>query len=174
VILQKHIRQFARPARIMSLRILATVAFSFACIATTAGMLCSYSSSTSNAGASQTSRLDMPWVKSPSAGGQAPGESTTAEELHALAGNVRATPEQRAQAIYLIAKAKDWDGVETLISQLDDAAPLVRGRAAVAIRYILGTDFYFRAQDDRTRRLASIDGIRRYWQARKANPPLSE
>jgi hypothetical protein len=157
----------------MSLRILATAVFSLACVALTAGVLWNYVSSAPDV-RPKASRLDIPWVKSPSAGGLRPDEPPSIEELRVLAGNTRAIPEQRAQAIFLLAKAKDWDSVETLIAQLDDPAPLVRGRAAAAIRHILGTDFYFLAQDDQPKRLASIDGIRRYWQSRKTNPPVSE
>ena len=157
----------------MNLRILSTAAIAMVCLATTAGVLWSYASSSADP-QPKTSRLDIPWVKSSSAEDLKPDGSLSIEDLRKLVANIRVTPEKRAQAIYLLAKAKDWDSVEILIAQLDDPAPLVRGRAAAAIRHTLGTDFYFRAQDDQTKRLASIDGIRRYWNSRKSNPPISE
>lgn len=157
----------------MNPRVLAIAAFCVTCIATAVYVTWSYVDRAADI-QPRAARLDIPWVKTSSADGFAPDAQSSIEDLRVVAGDRRASQERRAQAIYLIAKAKDWDSVETLIAQLDDPSPLVRGRAAAAIRLILGTDFEYRAEDDQNKRTASIDGIRRYWQSRKSNPPVTE
>jgi len=115
--------------------------------------------------------LDVPWVKTSDSSEPQTQESRTIEELRSNAADRKRRPEERAQAIFRLAKSNDWSSVETLIDQLDDPSPLIRGRAAAAVRHILGTDFYFRAEDPPPKRKTAIDGIRRYWQSRKDNPP---
>jgi len=115
----------------------------------------------------------MPWVKSQSPEARHYAELTN-ETLRSLAADTNVGPEDRVQAMYYLAQARDWNSVDTLIHQLQDPVPLVRGRAAAALRHILGTDFYFRAADPESSRTAAIDGIRRYWESRKSSPPDSE
>jgi hypothetical protein len=114
--------------------------------------------------------LDVPAVKS-SAGDASLTRGAPAEELRGVVGDPRRTPQERAQAIHSLARAQDWKGVDVLIAQLDDSSPLVRGRAAAAVRHILGTDFYYRAEDHPAKRAIAINDLRRYWKARQTNPP---
>lgn len=116
--------------------------------------------------------LDVPWVESTERQSIAVDDIQSPVRLRAIVNDAKRLPEERVQAIFYLAKSNDWESVETLIGQLNDSSPLVRGRAAAAIRHLLGTDFYFRAQDEPAQRLIAIDGIRRYWQSRKANPPI--
>ena len=157
----------------MVFRSLLIVGFAAACVALTTVVVWSYAHATPQA-KPRPSRLDVPWVKSASTDDLPQDGSLPVAELRKLAADANAVPEQRVQAMYLLAKENDWESVEILIAQLNDPRPLVRGRAASAIRHILGTDFYFRAQDPADKRQESIDGIRKYWQSRKSNPPISE
>lgn len=121
-----------------------------------------------------TGPFDVPAIKGQGTLDAASLATLSAIDLRRLASDIKAAPQQRAQAIHRIAQARDWDGVETLIAQLDDSSALVRGRSAAALRHILGTEFFYRAEEERSRRLQSIQNLRRYWDARKDSPPLQE
>jgi hypothetical protein len=129
--------------------------------------------------AARPAALQVPWVKSEGNNPAAmldPGQPVAAariEEARKHLADVKRKPEERAQAAFVLASAKDWKGVDTLIDQLNDSSPLVRGRSAAAIRHILGTNFYYRAEDDPAKRAAAIADIKRYWKARQTNPPLA-
>ena len=115
----------------------------------------------------------MPTTSRASAG-DAEGRTMSADLLtqqRAMAANRTAKPEQRVEAIQQLALARDWDATETLLDLLDDPSALIRGKSAVALRAILGTDFYFHADDPPARRLQVISGMRRYWQSRQLHPP---
>jgi hypothetical protein len=113
----------------------------------------------------------IPWIESDAARTAGLSDKTPREELKKIAAATEQPPDVRVRAIYFLSQANDWNSIELLIGLLDDTSPLVRGRASVAIQHILGTDFYYRAEDDRPQRLKAIDGIRRYWQGRNQNPP---
>jgi len=123
---------------------------------------------------SKAKALPVLWVESTSPGNLGPSEAWSLTKLRSFVADNEQTPEHRAQAIYFLARENDWEGVDTLIELLDDPLPLLRGRAAAAIRHILGTEFYYRAADDRSDRLDRIDEIRRYWSSRKDNLPRLE
>ena len=118
--------------------------------------------------------VDVPWVGGPSHDGSKvngqPSADLSISQLQKIASDPQQDAEARVQAIFYLAKANDWDSTGILIDLLDDSSLLVRGRAAAAVRQILGTDFYYRAGDDRSQRLEAINGIRRYWQSRAQRP----
>lgn len=117
---------------------------------------------------------DVPWVTSEINDGLRLDDARPVGELRSLAADKNRSSQARAQAMYHLAKLNDWGSVEVLLAQLTDKSALVRGRAAASLRHILGTDFYYRANDAEQKRVASIKDIRRYWDSRKANPPVVE
>lgn len=117
---------------------------------------------------------DVPWVTSEINDGLQLDDARPAGELRSLAADKNRSSQARAQAMYHLARLNDWESVDVLLAQLTDKSALVRGRAAASLRHILGTDFYYRANDVEQKRLASIKDIRRYWDSRKANPPVIE
>jgi hypothetical protein len=114
--------------------------------------------------------LQVPWTNDPQ-GKLSKSEQASVASLKQITTDSKRRPEQRVQAIFYLAESRNWDGVEALLSAMDDESLLVRGRAAAAVRHVLGTDFYFHADDAKSKRQESIDGIRRYWESRKNNPP---
>ena len=77
----------------------------------------------------------------------------------------REQPKVRAAAARALGRLHLWDGMPALVEALEHPDPLVRGRAGVAVRKMLGRDYGFRADDRRARRLQAIANIRRDWRS---------
>lgn len=92
-------------------------------------------------------------------------------ERRALAADVTAPTHERVAVIGQLAADRDWDATETLLSMLDDPSPIIRGKAANALRAILGTEFFFHADDPLSKRREVIAGMQRYWESRQLHPP---
>ena len=65
----------------------------------------------------------------------------------------------RAAAVQAIGLMRAWDHRDAAIHALDDPSPRVRGRAAAAVRSMIGRDFGFRANDPAAKRKAAIQRI---------------
>lgn len=65
----------------------------------------------------------------------------------------------RAAAVQAIGLMRAWDHRDAAILALDDPSERVRGRAAAAIRSMIGRDFGFRANDSPAKRKAAIQRI---------------
>ena len=65
----------------------------------------------------------------------------------------------RAAAVQSIGLMRAWSHRDAAIRALDDPSPRVRGRAAAAVRSMIGRDFGFRANDPPAKRKAAIKRI---------------
>ncbi|MCA9269319.1 MAG: hypothetical protein KDA41_12645 [Planctomycetales bacterium] len=139
-----------------------------------AGVAGWHCATTAGARDADVARSSVPNVQGGDGRSDWPSASQSIEQLRAIVADAKREPTARAQAICLIAEARDWESVDLLIAQLEDSSPLVRGRAGVALQHILGTDFLYRAESPPAQRAAAIRGLRRYWESRKAYPPLTE
>jgi hypothetical protein len=55
-----------------------------------------------------------------------------------------------------------------LLTAMEDESILVRARASVAVKKILGTDFFFHADDPPQKRQEALDKYKLLWEAWKA------
>ena len=66
---------------------------------------------------------------------------------------------------------RDWDSMPTLIDALNDSAVQVRDRAGVAVKEMLGVDYYFQAKDPAPKRETAVKAIRQRYKSMLKNPP---
>jgi hypothetical protein len=71
---------------------------------------------------------------------------------------------KRAQAADKLGALHDMDSVPVLLKAMDDPDLLVRGRAGVAVREIMGSDSLYRPSDPPEQRKKRIEQIRRDWE----------
>jgi HEAT repeat protein len=71
----------------------------------------------------------------------------------------------RAAAAAKLGEMRDEESMPALLQAMEDPDPVIRGRAAVAVRKIMRADYYFRAGDSPERRKEVIAAIKRDWEA---------
>ncbi len=72
--------------------------------------------------------------------------------------------EARAAAAALLGEMRDEQSMPELLQAMEDPDPLIRGRAAAAVRKIMGADYYFRAEGSPARRKEVLAIIKRDWE----------
>ncbi len=72
--------------------------------------------------------------------------------------------QSRAVAASKLGEMRDEDSMPALFRAMDDPDPLIRGRAAAAVRKIMGANYFFRATDSPERRKEVIDRIKKDWE----------
>jgi hypothetical protein len=80
------------------------------------------------------------------------------------------TPQERAAGAAGLGHLRDPDSVPLLLKAMDDPEVVVRGRAANAVRTILGVDFFFKAEERPEKRRAVIQkyrGLYEQWMKKK-------
>jgi HEAT repeat protein len=70
----------------------------------------------------------------------------------------------RAAAAAKLGEMQDEDSMPALLQAMEDPDPVIRGRAAAAVRKIMGADYYFRADDSPQRRKEVLAVIKRDWE----------
>ena len=70
----------------------------------------------------------------------------------------------RAVAAAKLGEMRDEDSMPALLRAMEDPDPLIRGRAAAAVRKIMKANYYFRAGDSPERRKEVIDRIKKDWE----------
>jgi hypothetical protein len=71
---------------------------------------------------------------------------------------------KRAEAADKLGALRDMESVPVLLKAMDDPDPQVRGRAGAAVREIMGSDTFYRANDPPEQRKKRIEQIRRDWE----------
>jgi HEAT repeat protein len=71
----------------------------------------------------------------------------------------------RTGAAAKLGEMRDEESMPVLLRAMEDPDPVLRGRAAAAVRKIMGADYYFRAGDPPERRKEVIATIQRDWEA---------
>lgn len=69
----------------------------------------------------------------------------------------------RTVAAAKLGEMRDEQSMPVLLRAMEDPDPVLRGRAAAAVRKIMGADYYFRAGDPPKRRKEVIATIKRDW-----------
>ncbi len=72
--------------------------------------------------------------------------------------------EERAVAAAKLGEMRDEESMPMLLRAMEDPDPVLRGRAAAAVRKIMGADYFFRAGDPPERRKEVIATIKRDWE----------
>ncbi len=72
--------------------------------------------------------------------------------------------QDRTVAAAKLGEMRDEESMPVLLRAMEDPDPLIRGRAAAAVRKIMGADYYFRASDPPQRRNEVIATIKRDWE----------
>ncbi len=80
-------------------------------------------------------------------------------------------PATRAAAAEQLGQLADWQSLPDLLTAMQDANPIVRARAGVAAQKIAGADYGFDADGPAQQRNRIIETLRRYYEARKNQPP---
>lgn len=75
------------------------------------------------------------------------------------------TPQERAAGAAGLGDRRDAESTPMLLDAMQDQSALVRGRAGVAVKKILGADFFFRAEDPPEKRHEVIQRYRDLWMA---------
>ena len=70
----------------------------------------------------------------------------------------------RTVAAAKLGEMRDEESMPVLLRAMEDPDPVIRGRAAAAVRKIMGADYYFRAGDPPKRRKEVIATIKRDWE----------
>lgn len=70
----------------------------------------------------------------------------------------------RTVAAAKLGEMRDEESMPALLRAMEDPDPVLRGRAAAAVRKIMGADYYFRAGDPPERRKEVIATIKRDWE----------
>ena len=83
-----------------------------------------------------------------------------AETLAQVVRDTKEDPYVRAAAVQAIGRLRAWDQRHAAIDALEDPSPLVRGRAAAALKNMVGRDFLFRANDPPEERAKAVANIR--------------
>jgi len=71
---------------------------------------------------------------------------------------------QARAAAAKLGEMQDEDSMPALLQAMEDPDPVIRGRAAAAVRKIMGADYYFRAGDSPQRRKEVLAVIKRDWE----------
>jgi HEAT repeat protein len=79
-------------------------------------------------------------------------------------------PGVRAAAADALGQWRDLSSMDQLLLAMEDSDPYVRGRASMAVRRILGADYYFRATDPPAQRRQALAVIRQDWEKFKQRP----
>ena len=87
------------------------------------------------------------------------GDKQEAAMLSRVVNDRREDEHVRAAAVQAIGLMRAWKHRDAAILALDDPSPRVRGRAAAAVRSMIGRDFGFRANDSEADRKAAIKRI---------------
>lgn len=82
------------------------------------------------------------------------------------------TPEVRAAAAQGLGHQRDVDSLPHLIDAMEDESPLVRGRAGVAVKRIVGLEVPFRAEGRLEERQKAVAFFRKFW--KEAQSPDSK
>ena len=77
------------------------------------------------------------------------------------------SPRAKAAAIQALGAFNDFESMPVMLAAMDDADPLVRGRAGVATATIIGADYLFRAEDPLPKRKAIISYVRKSYEKMK-------
>jgi len=83
-------------------------------------------------------------------------------------------PQVRAAAIQGLGAQHDYESVEALLDALEDESPLVRGRAGIAMKTLLGVDFRFRAAASPEERAVKVQLIRKAWDEMRESGRLDD
>ena len=70
----------------------------------------------------------------------------------------------RADAAARLGQMRDEESMSALLESMEDPDPVIRGRAAAAVRKVMGADYYFRADDPPQRRKQVIAIIKKQWE----------
>jgi hypothetical protein len=76
----------------------------------------------------------------------------------------------RAQMILGLAQQWDLDSMPAFLEAMDDPSPLIRGRAAMAVKKILTTVGDYRADDPPEKRRLALQAVRKRWDEMRASP----
>lgn len=88
----------------------------------------------------------------------------SAEDLRGVLENGDSVQAQAVAAAKL-GEIRDEESMPVLLRAMEDPDPVLRGRAAAAVRKIMRADYYFRANDPPERRKEVIATIKRDWKA---------
>ena len=77
------------------------------------------------------------------------------------------TPQQRALGAAGLGERGDKASMSLLLSAMEDESPLVRARAGVSVRKILGTDFFFNPEAPPQQRAEVVAKYHALWEAWK-------
>lgn len=77
------------------------------------------------------------------------------------------SPDQRALGAAGLGERGDKDSMPLLFTAMEDESALVRARAAVAVKKLLGTDFFFNAEDPPEDRQVALQKYKSLWEAWK-------
>lgn len=78
------------------------------------------------------------------------------------------TPEVRAAIAQGLGHQRDVESLPDLIDAMEDASPLVRGRAGVAVKRIVGLDVPFAANASHEERQKAVAFYRKFWEDAQA------
>jgi HEAT repeat protein len=78
------------------------------------------------------------------------------------------TPEVRAAIAQGLGRQRDVESLPDLIDAMEDASPLVRGRAGVAVRRIVGLEVPFGADAPPEERRKAVAFYRKFWEDAQA------
>ena len=92
--------------------------------------------------------------------------SLTVPELRTLLAE-GTTPEERAQGAAGLGERGDKDSIPLLFAAMEDDSVLVRARAGIAVKKILGSDFFFNPEDPPEKRGESLEKYKALWEAWK-------